>query len=106
VPAARKAIADVMTQLRKTPVSDDVLQRARQPLLEAFQNALKSNGGWMALVDRAQTEADRVERFKLAHDRLQALTAADVEAEALRYLDPAQGLEVLALPEGVTEPAK
>ncbi|QSR18136.1 pitrilysin family protein [Novosphingobium sp. KA1] len=106
VPAARKAIADVMTQLRKAPVSDDVLQRARQPLLEAFQNALKSNAGWMALVDRAQTEADRIERFKLAHDRLQALTAADVEAEARRYLDPAQGLEVLALPEGVTEPVK
>ncbi|TCM14963.1 zinc protease [Novosphingobium sp. PhB165] len=106
VPAARKAIGVVMTALRKAPISDDILQRARQPLLEAYQNALKSNGGWLSLVDRAQTESDRIDRFHRAHDRLAALTAADVQAEAKRYLDPAQGLEVLALPEGVAESAK
>ncbi|WP_395332408.1 insulinase family protein [Novosphingobium sp. BL-8H] len=106
VPAARKAIDDVMASLRKAPISDDVLLRARQPLLESYQNALKSNGGWLSLVDRAQTEADRIDRFNRAHDRLLALTAADVQAEARRYLDPAQGLEVLALPEGVSEPTK
>lgn len=106
VPAARKAIDDVMASLRKAPIGDDVLQRARQPLLESYQNALKSNGGWLSLVDRAQTEADRIDRFNRARDRLSALTAADVQAEAQRYLDPAQGLEVLALPEGVSEPAK
>ena len=106
VPAARKAIDEVMASLRKAPISDDVLQRARQPLLESYQNALKSNAGWLSLVDRAQTEADRIDRFNRARDRLTALTAADVQAEARRYLDPAQGLEVLALPEGVAEPAK
>ncbi|WP_395395404.1 insulinase family protein [Novosphingobium sp. BL-8A] len=106
VPATRKAIDDVMAALRKAPISDDVLQRARQPLVEAYQNALKSNGGWLSLVDRAQTEADRIDRFNRARDRLLALTAADVQTEARRYLDPAQGLEVLALPEGVSEPAK
>lgn len=106
VPAARKAIDEVMAALRKAPVSADVLQRARQPLLESYQNALKSNGGWLSLVDRAQTEADRIDRFNRARDRLLALTAGDVQVEAQHYLDPAQGLEVLALPKGVSEPTK
>ncbi|MPS70838.1 MAG: insulinase family protein [Novosphingobium sp.] len=106
VPASREAIGKVARELRLAPVSDDVLQRARAPLLEAYQNALKGNGGWLSLVDRAQTQADRIERFTKARDRLLTITPADVQAMAQRYLDPAMGLEVLALPEGVEAPAK
>ncbi len=104
VPASREAIAKVLRELRAAPVSDDVLQRARAPLIEAYQNALKGNAGWLSLVDRAQTQADRIERFTKARDRLTTITVADVQAMAQRYLDPAQGLEVLVLPEGVDVP--
>lgn len=100
-PATRAAIRQVVTELRTAPVSDDILQRARQPMVEGLQNALKNNGGWMSLVDRAQSQADRIERYTHARDRLLALTPADVAAMARRYLDPAKGLEVLVLPEGV-----
>jgi len=101
VTASREAIAKVVRELGTAPVSDDVLQRARAPLVEAFQNALKGNAGWLSLVDRAQTQADRIERFSKARERLMTLTPADVQAMAQRYLDPAKGLEVLVLPEGV-----
>ncbi|MEJ2458592.1 MAG: insulinase family protein [Novosphingobium sp.] len=104
VAATRAAIRKVIAGLNTAPVSEDIFQRARQPLLEALQNALKSNGGWLSLVDRAQTEADRIERFEKARARLLALTPADVEAMARRYLTPGAGLEVLVLPEGVPIP--
>jgi zinc protease len=102
VPAVRAAVAQVAADLRKAPVSDDILQRARQPLVEGLQNALKSNSGWMALVDRAQTRPDTIERFEKARARVLALTAADVQAMAARYLAPEAGLEVLVLPEGAS----
>ena len=101
VPAARVAVAETLARLRAAPVAADEFQRARQPLIEAHDNALKSNRGWLTLVDRAQTEADRIERYFKAKDRLLALTAADVQAMAKRYLGAQQGLEVLVLPEGV-----
>lgn len=104
VPATRAAIAETVAELRAAPVSDDTLQRARAPMTEAIDNGLKSNGGWMSLVDRAQTEPEEIDRYLKAHERLQAVTAADVQAMALRYLEPGHDLEVLVLPEGVAEP--
>ena len=70
----------------------------------AHDNALKSNRGWLTLVDRAQTEADRIDRFLKAKDRLLALTPAEVQALAQRYLRPQQAVEVLVLAEGVELP--
>jgi zinc protease len=104
VPATRAAIRQVVSELRAAPVSEDILRRARQPMVEGLQNALKSNGGWMALVGRAQSQPDQIARFEQAKARLLALTAADVQAMATRYLAPEAGLEVLVLPEGVTVP--
>ena len=76
---------------------------ARRPLLENYENALKTNQGWMNLVDRAQTEPERIERFSGAKERLSALTAADLQAIAARYLDPGERLEIVVLPRADSE---
>ncbi|MCT2400462.1 M16 family metallopeptidase [Novosphingobium mangrovi (ex Huang et al. 2023)] len=104
VPATRAAIQRVVSALNTAPVSADMFRRARQPLLESLHNALKSNGGWLSLVDRAQTEPDRIDRYEMAKERLLALTPADITIVARRYLAPGAGLEVLVLPEGVAVP--
>ena len=96
--AARQAIVETIARLRREPVSEDTLLRARRPLLETYDNALKTNGGWMGLVDRAQTEGDRIDRFLAAKPRLEGFTAEDLRKLAEQYLDPAQALEVVALP--------
>ena len=104
VSATRAAIAETVTELRALLVTEDMLQRARAPMIEAIDNGLKSNGGWLSLVDRAQTEPEQIDRYLQSRDRLMALTAQDVQAMALRYLDPADAIEVLVLAEGVTPP--
>lgn len=104
IPATRAAIMETVAELRAAPVSDDIFQRARAPMIEGLDNGLKSNGGWLSLVDRAQTEPDEIDRYLQAKNRLLALTPLDVQAMALRYLDPKQDVEVLVLPEGVEEP--
>ncbi|GGC36090.1 peptidase M16 [Novosphingobium marinum] len=100
----RDALVDTVERLRSAPVDADLLQRARQPMVETFQNALKSNGGWLTLVDRAQSQPDRIERFLMAEDRLRALMPADVQSAAARWLVPEKRLEVLVLPEGTPAP--
>jgi len=104
VPAAQKAVAKVLRDMRAAPVSADVLNRARQPMLESLLNALKTNNGWLSLVDRAQTEGDRIDRYLAAPDRLKAITADQIEGLAERYLDPKSGVEVLVLPKGTPTP--
>ena len=101
VEATRAAMLAVVSALRAGPITDDLLQRARAPQLEVYDNQLKSNGGWMALVDRAQSQTDRVPRFLEGKALLESLTAQDILATAQRYLDPAQRLEIVVLPEAV-----
>ncbi len=98
VEATRAAIRDMLVSLRNAPVDQDVLDRARQPLLEAYDNMLDTLGGWMTLADRAQSEATRLERFELAPDILKAITPQDILATAQRYLAPEDAVEVLVLP--------
>ena len=80
-------------------IDDDLLQRARQPMIEAFDNALKSNNGWMGLTDRAQSEPDQIDRFLQSKERLLALGPQDIRIVAERYLLPGGAVEVLVLPE-------
>lgn len=105
LPVARAAMREVIAGLRERPVDADVLQRARAPLAESFDNLLKTNGGWMALVARAQTEPDRIERQLKARARLEAVTAEDVRTASARYLTEAGAVEVSVLPEDVSDPA-
>ncbi len=99
VDAARTAIIETIEGLRSKLVDEDTLLRARRPMEEQLENMLKTNKGWMSLVDRAQSEADRIDRYLNARSTLDSLTSQDLQAEAQRYLDPEERLEVLALPE-------
>jgi len=101
VEAAREAMLETVRALIAAPVDDDTLLRARRPLMESYENALKTNPGWMNLADRAQSEPERIERFSQARERLAALTAADVQAMAGRYLKPEERLEIVVLPRAV-----
>ena len=104
IATARAAMAETIKRLREVPVSADEMQRARQPQIEALENALKTNRGWLGFAARAQSEADRIARFVQAKQQLEALTAADIQQLAARYLVDATRVEVLVLPEGVDEP--
>ncbi len=104
VAATREAMAGIVRELRAGPVPADTIERARAPLLEEYDNALKRNSGWLALADRAQSRADRIPRFTAARERLAQLTAREVQAMARRYLVPGREVEIVVLPEGVSVP--
>ncbi|MGZ3259475.1 MAG: M16 family metallopeptidase, partial [Croceibacterium sp.] len=98
VETARQAMLDAIARLAAQPVDADTLLRARQPLIEAYDNALKTNGGWLSLADDAQREPDQIGRFVASKAKVQAITPADLQAIAAKYLKPDQRLEIDVLP--------
>jgi zinc protease len=100
VEATRAAIRAVMARLAQRPIDADTLERARRPLLENYDNALKSNSGWLGITARAQSEPERIDRFLAARAQIESVTAADLQALAARYLAPGAAVEVVARPAG------
>jgi len=98
VEATREAMLDTVRTAIAKPVDDDVLLRARRPMLEAYDNALKTNAGWMALVDHAQSQLEDITRFLEGKAALEKLTGEDIRAAAARYLKPEERLEIDVLP--------
>ena len=103
VDATRMAIRAMLARLRGGTLDQDTLDRARQPLLENHDNLLKSLGGWMTLADRAQSEADRLDRHFASPAILKAATPADMIELAQEYLAPESAVELSVVPEGRTD---
>jgi zinc protease len=87
-----------IARLTTQPVDADTLLRARQPLLESYDNALKTNAGWLNLADDAQREPDQIARFVAAKAKLAAITPAELQAVAARFLKVGERLEIDVLP--------
>lgn len=99
VEPVRAAIGQMLNQLQNEQVDSDLLDRARQPLLEDYDNLLKTLGGWMTLADRAQSEADRLHRYNDAPDIIRQITPQDILHVAQLYLTPGDAVELLVLPQ-------
>lgn len=96
---ARAAMVATIERIIAEGPDEDTLERARRPLLEGLANRFKTNGGWMAFTARAQSEEDQRERMLMAPERQEAITAAELQALAARYLDPARAVVIEVLPD-------
>ena len=105
VDATRTAIATMLEDLLDDLINEDLVERARKPLLERYDNALKNLGGWMSLTAEAQSYPERIDRFLAAPDLLKAITPDDLRATATKYLAPGEAVEVVVLPGPDAKPA-
>ena len=99
VGATRAAIDELVADLRKAPLDADVIERARKPYLEEYNNTLKDLGGWLALAARAQSEPERLDRYFAADKVMAAITPEEVHQTALRYLVPGGSVAFVVIPE-------
>ena len=97
---AREAINEMLSDLYKE-ADQDLVDRARQPLLESYDNMLKSLGGWMSLASRAQSQADRLDRYFAAPDILKSFDAEEIRDAANQYLASGSAVEILVVPESI-----
>ena len=83
-----KAFAEAAAELRDKPIPADLLDRARNPELEAVDRAFKDNGYWVAALSQAQTRPERLERIRTRRTVRESITAAELQELARRYLQP------------------
>ncbi|MEO1648933.1 MAG: insulinase family protein [Pseudomonadota bacterium] len=98
VEATREAIGQMVKDLMADGVTEDLMNRARKPLLERHENALKGLGGYTSLAARAQTDPERIERYFAYPETLSGVTIADVQSMARRYLKPEDSVSLIVTP--------
>ena len=84
----QKAIAKAAADLRGKPITADLLARARNPELEKADNMLHDNGYWLSMLEKAQSDPKRLDRIREKKKLLQAVTPADIQKLAQKYLQP------------------
>ena len=94
--------ADLVNQ----PVSDDELKRAVRPEIEGASRLRQQLGYWVAQLAGAQTNPDRLEYIRQTLPQLSAVTAADVQRVAKRWLKPDAAFRIEVLPAPAAEAAK
>ena len=79
-------------------ISEDLLNRARQPVLEWMQAAPQSNGFWLDLASNAQSYPGRFATFKQRQALAQKMTPAELSKLAQQYLPADGSLTIQVLP--------
>jgi zinc protease len=84
----QQAIAEAAAELRTKPVSADLLARAKNPELDKADRMLRDNGYWLGSLQKAQSQPERLDRIRKYKATLQAVTPADLQKLAEKYLQP------------------
>lgn len=96
--SSAKAVREIAAELVAAPVSADLLDRARNPIRAGLERSETQNGGWLGVVSEAQSDPTLLERRRQRRAILDAITLADVQAAAKRYL-AAEPVEIRVVPE-------
>lgn len=88
------AIDTITRDMAAGGISEDELQRARQPILESLEEALKTNGTWMTIVSTAQTQPDYLDRFRNVTEVYEAIEVDELISAAGQYLKPEAALQI------------
>lgn len=89
----------VMTEIVKAPVDSDLFERARKPVLESYADWKKRNPTWLGVAAEAQTNPDRLNRFRQSEKIFNSITAQDLWALAKQYLAKPAQFTFRALPD-------
>ena len=97
--AIESAVDLVMAEIVKAPVDTDLFERARKPVLESYADWKKRNPTWLGVAAEAQTNPDKLNRFRQNEKMFNSITAQDLWALAKQYLGKPAQFTFRALPD-------
>jgi len=95
----------IAADLVANPVTQDELDRARNPRVEALRRSQNSNEFWMAELQDAQTDPDRLPTLRTALSDMESATPADLLAVARTDLVPSTAYRIPGTPRAQPEAA-
>lgn len=93
-----EAVSAIVDDLKRKPVTYDELFRARQPMIDRLRNQQKSNGYWMAMLSGSNREARQITASLALLRHLEAVTSADIQRLARKYLVMDRSLRIQVKP--------
>lgn len=93
-----KTLDKVVTELQSGSFADDVVERARTPVIKSIEKARLANGYWQGAISDIQTEPRGLDALRSQLSDLQFVTRADLVAVAKQYLSSARRIEIRILP--------
>jgi zinc protease len=93
-----KTVDKIVTELKTGAFSDDVLERAREPLEKSVETDRLSNGFWLGALEDIQSEPRSLEVIRTQLSDLQSISKVEVVAVAKQYLN-GRRLEARVFPE-------
>ena len=88
------AIDMIALDMASGGISEDELQRARQPILENIEEQTQNNGVWLRYIDTAQTDPEFLAEIRTRADAYTSVTLEDLTAMAQQYLRPEAALKI------------
>ncbi|WP_233205173.1 M16 family metallopeptidase [Alkalicaulis satelles] len=79
-------------------ITEDELQRARQPVLERLREQRERNPFWIGALARSQSDPDRLEDLRTAEAHYREVTVEEITALAREALDPGRAFRMTILP--------
>lgn len=99
LPAFFTAMDAIIRSLRDTQISEDELKRAREPLVESARRGPNTNGWWLNQLTYIVDRPYYIPQTLTFIPQIEALTPADIQALARKYLRPEAAWKAEVLPE-------
>lgn len=80
-------------------VTEDEIQRAKRPRIEALEKAKETNGYWLGTLGGGQTDVRKLDAIRQVTTGIEKVTAADIKQVAEMYIRPEKAWKVMAVPE-------
>jgi zinc protease len=91
-------LAAIVADLQAGKLTDDELTRARTPALEELRKARESNAYWLSVLDDTQQHPEKLDLARKYEAALKAVTRADIQAAAKKYLSEPKALKLAVGP--------
>jgi zinc protease len=88
------AVDGIAADLASKPIADDLINRARKPMIEKIIRNRRENGLWIGLVDEAQSLPGDLDDYRKQETVLKSITAKELQAAAKRYLAAKSALRI------------
>jgi zinc protease len=88
------AVDQIAADIAITPIPDDLINRARTPMIERIHRSRRENGLWIGLVDEAQSLPGDLDDYRQQEALLKSITAKELQAAAKQYLNPKSALRI------------
>jgi zinc protease len=104
-PDKANGIADVAIELAadlaRNGVTEDELERAKEPVLTALRESARTNGYWLgAVLLSAQEFPQRLEWSRSRYSDIEGITTSELDVLAEAYLGDDKVFRVIVMPEG------